>query len=499
VVFGVAAAGLLIAVLTYGAVGKTFMPTMDEGSVLVQLTKLPSINVDEAVKTNLAVERALMKVPEIKGIVARLGSDEIGFDPMGLNETDGFVQLIPRDQWRGNKDFIIDEMRKAMEGLPGIEPSFTQPIEMRVSEMLTGARGDLAVKIFGSDQQILGELAEQVQRILSGVQGASEMLTVANDSVDYLQLNIDRTAAGRFGMPIDQLQDAMRAQIEGINAGIVAEGNKRVPIVIRGDDTLRADPTRFADLQLRTPDGVTARVSDMAHIERTEGPVKLEHENGARFALVQAFVSGRDLVGYVNDAMAQVSANINLPAGYRIVWGGQFENQQRAAARLTLVIPVALLLIFFVLLGTLHSLRASVLILLNIPFALVGGIVSLWVWREYLSVPASVGFIALLGIAVLNGLVLVTCFRQLRAEGHSMAEAVRLGAQRRLRPVLMTASITAFGLVPLLFATGPGSEIQRPLAIVVIGGIVTSTLLTLILLPILFERFGESAVEAAND
>ena len=324
-------------------------------------------------------------------------------------------------------------------------------------------------------------------------------MTVANDRVDYLQLNIDRAAAGRFGMPVAEMQDMLRAQVEGVHAGIVAEGQKRIPILIRGDESLRADPARFADLQLRTPDGTLARVSDMAQVERTQGPVKLDHENGSRFALVQAFVSGRDLVGYVDEAKAAVAAKIILPAGYHVVWGGQFENQQRASARLMLVIPIALLLIFFVLLATLRSLRASVIILLNIPFAMVGGLVSLWASGEYLSVPASVGFIALLGIAVLNGLVLVAYFRQLREEGSSLADAVRLGAERRLRPVLMTASITAFGLVPLLFASGPGSEIQKPLAIVVIGGLITSTLLTLVLLPILFERFGESREEAAND
>jgi cobalt-zinc-cadmium resistance protein CzcA len=317
------------------------------------------------------------------------------------------------------------------------------------------------------------------------------VLTVAKDSVDYLQLDIDRAAAGRFGMPVVEMQDMLRAQLEGMPAGIVAEGQKRIPILIRGDESLRTDPSRFADLQLRTPDGTLARVSDMARVTRTQGPVKLDHENGSRFALVQAFVSGRDLVGYVDEAKAVVAAKVKLPTGYRLVWGGQFENQQRASARLMLVIPFALLLIFFVLLATLRSLRASAIILVNIPFAMVGGIVSLWASGEYLSVPASVGFIALLGIAVLNGLVLVSYFRQLRYGGSTLADAVRLGAERRLRPVLMTASITAFGLVPMLFASGPGSEIHRPLAIVVIGGLVTSTLLTLVLLPILYERFGE--------
>ncbi|ARR56459.1 hypothetical protein HY78_24955 [Rhizorhabdus wittichii DC-6] len=352
--------------------------------------------------------------------------------------------------------------------------------------------------MFGPDTATLAELAGRIQHILSGIHGSSEVLTVANDNVDYLQLDIDRAAAGRFGMPVDQLQDALRGQVEGVRSGVVAEGQKRIPIVIRGDDGIRSDPARFADLQLRTPDGTLARVSDMARVERTQGPVKLDHENGSRFALVQAFVSGRDLVGYVDEAKAQVTAKVRLPAGYSIVWGGQFENQQRASARLMMVVPVALVLIFLVLLAALRSLRAALLILSNIPFAMVGGLISLWLSGEYLSVPASVGFIALLGIAVLNGLVLVAYFRQLRADGVGMAETVRLGAQRRLRPVLMTAGITAFGLVPLLFASGPGSEIQRPLAIVVIGGLITSTLLTLVLLPILFERFGESAGEAAN-
>ncbi|AYO78228.1 efflux RND transporter permease subunit [Sphingobium yanoikuyae] len=498
-VYGLAGLGLVLAGLAYGAVGKTFMPSMDEGSVIVQTAKLPTISLDQSVLGDTAVQRSLMKdVPEIAQIIARVGTDEIGLDPMSPNETDSFVVLKPQNQWRGNKEFVVDEIRKSLDRLPGIEPTFTQPIEMRVSEMLTGSRGDLAVKIFGPDLATLSDLAGQVQKILLKTRGASEVMTLANDHIDYLQLDIDRAAAGRFGMPIDQMQDTLRAQIEGVHAGVVADGQKRVPILVKGDETIRSDATRFADLPLRTPDGTVARVSDMARVERTEGPVKLDHENGSRYALVQAFVSGRDLVGYVDEARATVDREIKMPAGYRMVWGGQFENQQRASARLMLVIPAALLLILLVLLMTLRSMRASLLILANIPFAMVGGIISLWVSGQYLSVPASVGFIALLGIAVLNGLVLVAYFRQLREEGQSMAQAVRLGAERRLRPVLMTASITAFGLVPLMFATGPGSEIQKPLAIVVIGGLVSSTLLTLILLPILFERFGEGATEARS-
>lgn len=496
-VYALAALGLVLASLAYGAVGKTFMPTMDEGSVVIQVAKLPTVGLTRSLELATRIEAELMaKLPEVTGVISRTGTDEIGLDPMGLNETDMFVTLKPSTEWRGDRDFVVEELRKALEGMPGFDPSFTQPIEMRVAEMLTGARGDLAVKIFGPDIERLAELAGKVQRALQSTRGASEVLTVANESIDYLQLDIDRAAAGRAAMPVDMLQDTLRAQLEGLPAGIVAEGQKRVPVMIRGDDDVRSDPTRFADLQITTPSGELARVSDLARIEKIQGPIRLDHESGSRYALVQAFVSGRDLVGYVDEARAKVAKDIALPAGYRLVWGGQFENQQRASARLMLVIPAALLLIFFVLYATLKSLRGSLLILANIPFAAVGGIIALWLTGAYLSVPASVGFIALLGIAVLNGLVLVAYFQQLREEGMLMAEAVRTGAERRLRPVLMTASITAFGLVPLLFATGPGSEIQRPLAIVVIGGLVSSTLLTLVLLPILYERFGESRKEA---
>ncbi|MDE2563759.1 MAG: efflux RND transporter permease subunit [Sphingomonadales bacterium] len=498
-VYGLAAGGLAVAVVAFGAVGKTFMPTMNEGTVVMQLTKLPSIGLAHSLDGDTAAQRAVMKaVPEITSVISRTGSDEIGLDPMGLGETDSFVTLKPRSEWRGGIDWIVDDMRAAMKNLPGIEASFTQPIDMRVSEMLTGARGDLAIKVFGPDLATLADLSGRIQKTLEGIPGTAEAMTLANDEVDYMRIDVDRAAAGRVGMPVDQFEDALRAQVEGLHAGVVAEGQKRVPIVIRGDESVRSDPVRFADLQLHTPAGMTARASDIARIERTVGPVKLDHENGSRYALVQAFVSGRDLVGYVDDAKAAVAKQVPLPAGYRLVWGGQFENQQRASARLMMVVPGALVLIFLVLLATLRSVRASTLILVNIPFAMVGGIASLWISGEYLSVPASVGFIALLGIAVLNGLVLVSYFRQLRAEGMPMAEAVRRGAERRLRPVLMTATITAFGLVPLLFASGPGSEIQRPLAVVVIGGLVTSTLLTLVLLPILFERFGEAREETID-
>jgi cobalt-zinc-cadmium resistance protein CzcA len=491
-VFAVAAVGLAAMVAAYAAVGKSFMPTMDEGSVIMQVTKLPSINLEASVAGDLLIQRHLMeKIPEIDRIVARVGSDELGLDPMGLNETDAFLVLKPKEEWRvSDKDWLIDQLRTAMGDLPGYEYAFTQPIEMRTSEMLTGARGDLAVKIFGPDLTVLSNLAGRIQSVLSEVNGATEVSTVANDSVDYLRVSMDRLASGRTGLDVARVQDELRAMVEGASAGIVQEPGRRTQIIIRGIENVRQSPEEFERMQLAAGDGGLIRVGEVAEVERTAGPVKIDRENASRYAIVQAYVSGRDLVGFVEEAQKLVGEKVTLPAGYRLVWGGEFENQRRAATRLAIVVPIAVASIFGVLFATLRSVRQSLLILANVPFALVGGILALLISGEYLSVPASVGFIALLGIAVLNGLVLVTYFNQLVAEGMAIEDAVFEGAARRLRPVMMTASIAALGLVPLLFASGPGSEIQKPLAVVVIGGLVTSTALTLILLPILFRRFG---------
>jgi cobalt-zinc-cadmium resistance protein CzcA len=491
-VYGAALAGLVAMVVAYAAVGKSFMPTMDEGSVIMQVTKLPSINLEASISGDILIQKRLMaKVPEIERIVARVGSDELGLDPMGLNETDAFLVLKPKHEWRvQDKDWLVGELRAAMAELPGFEFAFTQPIEMRTSEMLTGSRGDLAVKIFGPELSTLSDLAGQIQNTLSGIPGAAEVSTVANDSVDYLEVAVDRLGAGRTGLDVNRVQDELRAMVEGASAGIVAEPGRRTQIVIRGHENVRRSPEEFQRMQLAAGDGGLVRVEDVAEIRRTQGPVKIDRENASRFATVLAYVSGRDLVGFVDEAQKAVADKVQLPGGYRIVWGGEFENQRRAATRLAIVVPVAIISIFGVLFATLRSIRQSLLILANVPFALVGGILALLASGEYLSVPASVGFIALLGIAVLNGLVLVSYFNQLIAEGVPIERAVFEGAVRRLRPVLMTANIAALGLVPLLFATGPGSEIQKPLAIVVIGGLVTSTSLTLILLPILFRRFG---------
>jgi len=494
-------AGFVAMVMGYLAVGKTFMPTMDEGAVIMQTTKLPSINLDASIAGDLRIQRKLReKVPEIDHVISRVGTDELGLDPMSPNDTDAFLVLKPKEQWRvPDKEWLLQQLREAMSELPGFEFSFTQPIEMRTSEMLTGARGDLAVKIFGSDLEEIARLSGQIQTAIASVPGASEVFTASNDKVDYLQIDMDRLTAGRTGLSVTRIEDELRALLEGTPVGIVSEGEKRTNIVIRGPEQLRGAPELFMQSQFVAGDGGLVRIGDVAQLKRIGGLVKVDRENAMRFGIVQAYVSGRDLVGFVEDAQKAVADQVKLPAGYRLVWGGEFENQRRAAARLAVVVPIALALILVVLFATLRSMRQAVLILANIPFAMIGGVLALWISGEYLSVPASVGFIALLGIAVLNGLVLVSYFNQLLATGMPLAQVVFEGSLRRLRPVLMTASIAAFGLVPLLFASGPGSEIQKPLAIVVIGGLVTSTALTLILLPILFRRFGVSGSLAADN
>ena len=490
-VLALAIAALALAGLAYSAVGKIFMPTLDEGDVIMQLEKLPSIGLDESVRSNLQVQKAILAaVPEVRSIVARSGSDELGLDPMGLNQTDVFMVLAPLAQWRNpDKPWLLEQLRGVMENFPGIGFSFTQPIEMRVSEMLTGVRGDLAVKIFGPDLATLNALARKIETVLREVPGNQDVFTLTNEGVQYLRIAIDRMAAGRYGLGVDQIAELLKGRLEGVVTGIVPEPGMRTPLLLRGEQSLRESPQRFEQLMLALPDGRAVALRELARIERVDGPVKIDRENASRYSVVQSNVSGRDLVGFVDDARAQVERKVQLPPGYRLVWGGQFENQQRAAARLMLVVPTALALIFVLLFATFGSLRQSALVFANIPFAMVGGAIALWASGQYMSVPASVGFIALLGIAVLNGVVLVSHYNTLLEQGMDVAQVVVEGSRRRLRPVLMTATIAAFGLLPLLFATGPGSEIQRPLAIVVIGGLASSTALTLFLLPILYRRF----------
>ena len=500
VVYAVAAVSIVLAAFAYMGTGKTFMPTMNEGSIVMQLAHLPSINLSQSEADAMRAQEAILdNVPEVKHIIGRIGSDELGLDPMGLNESDMFLELAPREDWRGpDTEWLVEEIRTVMDDFTGIESSFTQPIEMRVSEMLTGSRGDLAIKIFGADSNQLAEIASEVERVVATVPGAADVFTASNDVSEYLQVNIDPVRAGLFGLDVVTIQDELRSRLEGVQAGEVIEPGRRTPIVVRADETSGPAAYDFENLLLTNSAGEAVRLTNVADVSRVTGLASVGRENGSRYAVVQAFVSGRDLVGFVTDAEAAVADKVSLPAGYTLEFGGEFENQRRASARLSLMVPLSLGLIFVVLFGTLRSLRQAFLILFNIPFALVGGIIALSLSGEYLSVPASVGFIALLGIAVLNGLVLVTCFNDLRALGLDTEQAVRQGAERRLRPVLMTAATAALGLIPLLFAHGPGSELQRPLAIVVIGGLVSSTILTLFLLPVLYRRFGVERTVAAE-
>lgn len=486
------AAGLLvISIGVYPLVGKTFMPTMDEGDIIIQLETIPSINLAATNRTVQLVERALLQeVAEVVRVVSRSGSDEIGMDPMGLNETDMFLQLLPREQWQAaNKQELEDKLRVVMDRFRGLNYAFTQPIDMRVSEMLTGSRGDVAIKLFGNDLEQLNVYAREIAGVVELIEGAVDTNSTLNEGAQYLQLDIDRYQAGQAGVSVTMLQQRLRAEIEGFRVGTVIDGGARIPLIVRysaprgdGEEAMKNDI-------ITLPDGGSLPLSDLASIRRIEGPVSISRESGQRFAVVRTNVEGRDLVGFVAEAQTAVNELVALPNGLYLEWGGEFENQQRAAARLTLVIPVALFLIAFILFVTFRSLKQTFLVLSNIPFAMTGGLIALWLTGEFLSVPASVGFIALLGVAVLNGVVLVSHFNYLREKGLAISEVVREGALRRLRPVMMTATTCAFGLVPLLLASGPGSEIQKPLAIVVIGGLTSSTLLTLFLLPVSYRKF----------
>lgn len=484
---------LVLTGVLYTQIGKTFMPVLDEGDVVITAETIPSVNLDASKEIILRFQKEMMaKIPEIKTIVARTGSDELGLDPMGLGQSDVFFVLKPMEEWRvQDKEWLLGEMRLIADNFPGIAFTFGQPIEMRISEMLTGVRGDIAIKIFGTDLDKLNHIAGQIQAILEKTPGGVDAFTPINEGMQYLKIDIDRLAVGKFGLNVDEVQELLKTALEGSQIGIVLEEGRRSPVIVRGETTFRDSVTAFSQMLIALPNGTSVPLSALAKIERIEGPVLINRESGMRMSVVRSNVEGRDLVGFVEEARAKVLAEVELPDGYYMKWGGEFENQQRAAERLSIVVPIAISFIFIILFITFSSMRQAGLVLTNIPFAMIGGVVALWISGEYLSVPASVGFIALMGIAVLNGVVMLTYFNQLRALGHPVSMVVVEGAKRRLRPVMMTASIAAFGLVPLLFATGPGSEIQKPLAIVVIGGLITSTLLTLILLPI-FYRWLES-------
>ena len=483
---------LLVSVVLFGFTGKTFMPTLDEGDLIVQLEKSPSISLEASTELDKQVEAALLKeMPEIAQIVARTGSDEIGLDPMGLNETDIFMELKPVDEWRmDSKAALIESMREVLLQFPGINFGFTQPIDMRVSEMLTGSSGDLAIKVFGNDIAELASLTEQVVAILKNTEGAVDIQTAVIEGGKFLNIRLKQELTAEYGMTIASLSAHVKSQLQGVAVSELIDGKKRFPIVIAHRGSSFDPAMNIVALQqqlISLPDGSLAPLESIADIGFKEGPLLIERERGNRFGVVTSNVTGRDIVGFVEELSARISAEIPMPTGYYVDFGGEFENQQRAANNLLMVVPAALLLILIILFTTFRSVPLALLILGNIPFALMGGVIALYVSGEYLSVPASVGFIALLGIAVLNGVVMVSHFEQTRVSILDVAERVLSGSVKRLRPILMTATTAMFGLMPLVFATGPGAEIQKPLAIVVIGGLVTSTLTTLYLLPLVYQ------------
>jgi cobalt-zinc-cadmium resistance protein CzcA len=481
--------------LLFTQVGRTFMPVMDEGDIIVQLAKAPSISLGASEDIDRQVSRALRaQVPEIRQVVARTGSDELGLDPMSLNETDVFMELQPREQWRpGGKAALIEAIREVVASFPGMTYGFTQPIQMRVSEMLTGSTGDVTIKVFGDELSVLAALVDQLTNIVAAVPGAVDLQPSLAESDGFLNLRLRPELARPSGLDAETFAAALKQRFEGERVGTLVEGRKRIPILMLSAGEERpGSPATLAEEAILLPDGELASVGSVAELAEVPGAVLIAREQGSRFGALSLGVQGRDLDGFVREAQGAVAAGLALPPGYRVVFGGEFENQQRAMTRLMLLIPPMLLLIVAILFATFRSLALAGLILGNIPFALMGGIAALYLTGEYLSVPASVGLIALLAVAVLNGVVMLSYFEQQRSTGIALTERIRSGAVQRLRPILMTASTALFGLLPLAFATGPGAELQRPLAIVVIGGLITSTLTTLYFLPVCYqalERF----------
>ncbi|MDY0116180.1 MAG: CusA/CzcA family heavy metal efflux RND transporter [Sulfurimonadaceae bacterium] len=481
----------IAAVMAFMEVGKTFMPTLDEGNIIIGIEKNPSISLDASRDIDLKIQQAIMReVPEVISIVARGGSDEIGLDPMGLNDTDAFLVLKPKDEWRvASNEWLLDEFRKVLDEFVGIEYSFTQPIAMRVSEMLSGSRGDIVVNIYGEDTIKLEEIAKEVVNIIESIEGSSDVYKKANEGVAYLEIEFKDEAMARYGVSKDELATYLQASVDGIEVGVIQEELRRIPLMIKGGKTLQTSMSENMNLQYVLNSKESVEINELVEFTMAQGPVQIDHENSMRKSLVQTNVSGRDLVGFVDELSAKIDTTLKLPQGYSIEYAGEYQNQQRASKRLSIVVPLSIALVFILLLVTFKSTFQAFLVLMNIPFALIGGVFGLYYTQEYMSVPASVGFIALMGIAVLNGVVMLEYFNKLKGSIDDSKELIIQGSLRRLRPVLMTASIAALALIPMLFATGPGAEIQKPLAIVIINGLVSSTFLTLVLLPILYHKF----------
>ncbi len=488
---------LFLGIVIFPFLGSEFTPKLQEGTIVVRLTMAPSISINESKRNTLIVERRLLKIPEVIEVTSRIGRGEVGAHADPINSAEMYLILKDKDEWRepGNQAFIEKKIRQTVAKLPGITANLTQPIEMAVDELLEGVRAELAVKLFGDDLQQLKSKADEVAAVIKKVEGAADVQVDQVSGTPQLVITPDRLAIARYGLNLTDVQEVISSAIGGVTAGQVFEGIRRFDILVRYQKKDRDSIEAIRNLLISGPDGIKVPLIQIASIEEIVGPRQITRENNQRFISIQANVIDRDIVSFVEEAQQAIDDEIKLPAGYFTTWGGQFRLQQEANKRLAIVIPVTLVIISLLLYSSFGSVKNAALILLNIPLALVGGVIALWISGQNLSVPASVGFIALFGIALENGMVLMTYLNQLVKDGVPIDEASIKGACLRVRPVLMTAVTTALGLIPLLLASGIGSEVQKPLATVVVGGLVTSTLLTLLVIPALYKWFVSSPVK----
>jgi cobalt-zinc-cadmium resistance protein CzcA len=487
---------LLISFAGFAFLGKSFIPVMQEGSITPVIVRAPNISLDESIKLEFEALKRIMTIPGVEMVVSRLGRGESPSDPGQPNESDPIVTLKPLGERDLSQEQIAQQIREKIKTLPGIELAISQPIAARVDEMVSGVRSQVAVKIFGEDLAELQKLGSQIGQILVKMQGGNDLRIEQASGQNYLNIKIDRDAIARYGINVSDVNEVIETAVGGKEASLIFEGERRFPLVLRYPSYFRNNVDVIQNIILYSPNGVQVLLRDLAEISIVEGPAQISRESGKRRLVVGVNVEGRDLGGFVQEAQAKIASNIELPVGYTLQWGGQFENMQRAMERLIIIIPLTILAIFFLLFMLFKSLRLASLIILVLPFASIGGVFGLFLAGEYLSVPAAVGFINLWGIAVLNGVVLVSFIKQLREDGYSMEDALVHGCSHRFRPVMMTATVAMLALVPMLFSGGPGSEVTRPLAAVVISGLITSTALTLLVLPVLYRWFEEKEVEA---
>src|SRR5581483_11449296 len=470
-------------------IGTEFMPKLDEGSILVETRKLPGVSLTESVAISKRIEQRLRQFPEIADVVIKIGRPDFATEAMGINEGDTYLLLRPIETWTRfhSKEALIEALDKELSTIPGVAHSFTQPMAMRIDETISGVKADLAIKIFGDDFGTLDAIGQQVLRAAASVRGAADPQMEVTSGVAVLSVQIDRSALARYGLNVTDVEQAVAGAGSGDVISEVIDGQKRYTVALRLPERYRTDADAMRRLVLRAPGGEQVNLDQVAHVSVRRGPELVNREEGQRRIVVMSNVRGRDLGSFVAEVRSKIDRGVPLPPGYFIEYGGQFENQERATRRLMLIVPVAIGLIFVLLYFTFASGWLALLVVGNVPFALVGGVAALWIRGMNLNLSASIGFLALFGVAMLNGVVLVSSINEVRKTGGSLRESVMRGARRRLRPVLMTAFVASFGFIPMAVSTSTGAEIQRPLASVVIGGLISSTMLTLFLLPVLYD------------